>query len=328
MRAVVIEAFGEPKDVLTTAERPAPEPGQGEVRLALILSPIHNHDLAIVRGVYGYRPELPAIPGTEAVARVDAVGPDVTGLSVGQRVTVSGAQNVWAEYFVVPARQVIPVPDSVSDETAAQLLAMPLSALMLVEDLGLNSGEWLVINAANGAVGRQVNIFARQRGLHVLNLVRGPASVAALRELGFEPVLDTESEGWRDRVETVTSGAPIARAVDQVGGRAAADELALLAPGGELISFGALSGQPLSLDPGGLIFKQAVVKGFWGSKRIEEIGGEQRRRLIGELIDLAARGVLKLAIEAAYPLDSAAEAAVATETPGRNAKIALKAQSA
>ncbi|NKY28416.1 zinc-binding dehydrogenase [Nocardia gamkensis] len=328
MRAVVIERFGEPKDVLATAERPVPEPGPGEVRLALILSPIHNHDLAIVRGVYGYRPELPAIPGSEAVARVDAVGPEVGDLSVGQRVTVSGAQNVWAEYFVVPARQVIPLPDAVSDETAAQLLAMPLSALMLIEDLELSSGDWLTINAANGAVGRLVNVFARQRGLNVLNLVRGPASVAALRELGYEPVLDTESEGWRDQVEAATSGAPILRAVDQVGGRAAAAELALLAPGGQLISFGALSGQPLSLDPGALIFKEVVIKGFWGAKRIEEIGAEHRGRLIRELIALAADGVLRLDIEAAYPLEEAADAAVATETPGRAAKVALRGQPA
>ncbi|MEU1996868.1 zinc-binding dehydrogenase [Nocardia gamkensis] len=328
MRAVVIERFGEPKDVLATAERPVPEPGPGEVRLALILSPIHNHDLAIVRGVYGYRPELPAIPGSEAVARVDAVGPEVGDLSVGQRVTVSGAQNVWAEYFVVPARQVIPLPDAVSDETAAQLLAMPLSALMLIEDLELSSGDWLTINAANGAVGRLVNVFARQRGLNVLNLVRGPASVAALRELGYEPVLDTESEGWRDQVEAATSGAPILRAVDQVGGRAAAAELALLAPGGQLITFGALSGQPLSLDPGPLIFKQVVIKGFWGAKRIEEIGAEHRGRLIRELITLAADGVLRLDIEAAYPLEEAADAAVATETPGRAAKVALRGQPA
>ncbi|MBF6475136.1 MULTISPECIES: zinc-binding dehydrogenase [Nocardia] len=328
MRAVVIERFGEPKDVLTAAELPVPEPGPGEVRLALILSPIHNHDLAIVRGVYGYRPELPAIPGSEAVARVDAVGPGVTDMSVGRRVTVSGAQNVWAEYFVVPARQVIPLPDTVSDETAAQLLAMPLSALMLIEDLELRSGEWLAINAANGAVGRLVNVFARQRGLRVLSLVRGQASVTALRELGYEPVLDTESEGWRGQVEAATSGAPIARAVDQVGGRAAADELALLAPGGQLISFGALSGQPLSLDPGNLIFGQTVVKGFWGAKRIEEIEADHRGQLISELIDLAARGVLRLDIEAAYSLEAAADAAVATETPGRAAKIALRAQPA
>ncbi|MFD6356909.1 zinc-binding dehydrogenase [Nocardia tengchongensis] len=325
MRAVVIEQFGEPKDVLTVAERPVPEPGPGEVRIATTLAPIHNHDLAIIRGIYGYRPELPAVPGTEAVGRIDALGTGVTGLEVGQRVTVSGVQGAWAEYFVAKAGGVVPVPDSVSDATASQLLAMPLSALMLLEDLNVEAGQWITINAANGAVGRLLNLLARARGVHVLNLVRSAAAAKSLRELGFEPVLDTESDDWQQRAAELTGGEPIVRAVDQVSGPAANDLLSLLGPRGELVTFGALSGQPMLLNPGPIIFKQAVVKGFWGSKRAEEIGGEERRRLITELVTLAAQGVLDLTVETAYPLEEAAEAAAASERPGRNAKIALSA---
>lgn len=323
MRAVVIEQFGEPKDVLAPADRPIPEPGPNEVRIELILAPIHNHDLAIIRGVYGYRPPLPAIPGTEAVGRVDAVGSEVTGLEIGRRVTVSGIQGAWAEYFLAPAASVVPVPDSVSDATASQLLAMPLSTLVLLEDLRLSAGDWIAVNAANGAVGRLLNVLARDRGINVVNLVRSPAAGKALRDLGYEPVFDTESGDWLELAAASTAGAPIARAVDQVGGRAANDLLALLGPRGELISFGALSGQPLVIDPGKMIFKQAVVKGFWGSKRAEEIGPAERRRLITELVELAARGTLRFEVESAFPLAEAADAAVAGETPGRNAKILL-----
>ncbi|AYF75397.1 alcohol dehydrogenase [Nocardia yunnanensis] len=323
MRAVVIEKFGEPAEVLTAGERPVPEPGPGEVRIATALAPIHNHDLAIIRGVYGYRPELPAVPGTEAVGRVDALGADVTGLEVGQRVAVSGVQGAWAEYFVAKAGGVVPMPDSVSDDTASQLLAMPLSALMLLEDLNVEAGQWIAINAANGAVGRLLNLLARARGVHVLSLVRSESAAKSLRELGFEPVLDTESGDWQQRVAEVTGGEPLVRAVDQVSGKAANDLLSVLAPRGELITFGALSGQPMTLGTGPLIFKQAVVKGFWGSKRAEEIGGDERRRLITELVTLAAKGELDLAVETAYPLEDAAEAAAASERPGRNAKIAL-----
>ncbi|WP_067721142.1 zinc-binding dehydrogenase [Nocardia yamanashiensis] len=323
MRAVVIEQFGEPEKVLTAGERPVPEPGPGEVRIATTLAPIHNHDLAIIRGVYGYRPELPAVPGTEAVGRIDALGPDVTGLEIGQRVTVSGVHGAWAEYFLAKAGAVVPVPDSVSDATASQLLAMPLSALMLLEDLNVEPGQWIAINAANGAVGRLVNLLARARGVHVLNLVRSAAAAKSLQELGFEPVLDTGTEQWQQRAAELTGGEPILRAVDQVGGPAANDLLSLLAARGELITFGALSGQPLVLNPGPIIFKQAVIKGFWGSQRAEEIGGEQRRRLITELVTLAAQGVLDLSVEETYPLEGAAAAAAASERPGRNAKIAL-----
>ncbi|MEU8900583.1 zinc-binding dehydrogenase [Nocardia sp. NPDC048505] len=324
MRAVVIEAFGEPKDVLTAGERPTPEPGEGQVRIALILAPIHNHDLATIRGVYGYKPELPAIPGTEAVGRIDALGPGVTGLELGQRVSVSGIHEAWAELFLAKATQVVPLPDSVPDLTAAQLLAMPLSTLMLLEDLNVAAGDWIAINAANGAVGRLLNTLARQRGVHVLSLVRRAESVQSLRELGAEAVVDTGSEGWQQRAAELTGGAPIVRAVDQVGGGAANDLLALLAPGGELISFGALAGKPLILDPGPVIFKQVVIKGFWGSKRAEQTGREEMRRLITELVTMAATGALRLEVEATYPLEQAAEAAVASETPGRGAKIALQ----
>jgi NADPH2:quinone reductase len=323
MRAVVIEQFGEPEAVLTTVRQPIPEPGPGEVRVRLVLSPIHNHDLAIIRGVYGYKPALPAIPGTEAVGRIDALGPDVTGLEIGQRVSVSGIHAAWAEYFVARAAQVVPLPDTISDDTAAQLLAMPLSSLMLLEDLHISPGDWIAVNAANGAVGRQLNAIARQRGINVLNLVRGPASVKALQELGFEPIFDTEVDGWREQAAAATDGAPIVRAVDQIGGPAADALLSLLGSKGEFISFGALSGQPLTLNPGALIFKQAVVKGFWGSKRAEETSSEDMRRLITELVVMAASGALRLDVEDTYTLEAAADAAAATERSGRSAKIVL-----
>ncbi|WP_410872422.1 zinc-binding dehydrogenase [Nocardia sp. A7] len=325
MQAVVIDEFGEPKDVLTAQQVPTPEPGAGEVRIATSLSPIHNHDLAIIRGVYGYRPPLPAIPGTEAVGVVDAVGPGVDTLQVGQRVAIAGVRGAWADSFVARAEQAVPMPDSVSDETACQLLAMPLSALMLLDDLRVHAGQWIVVNAANGAVGRLLNLFAKERGVRVLSLVRGQSSVQALEALDYGPVLDTESVGWLAAGADITGGEPIVRAVDQVSGPAAGELMALLAPRGELISFGALSGKPLIIDTGAVIFKQAVVKGFWGQQRGSEIGRADYVRLITELVTLAAAGTVRLDVQADFPLDRAAEAAVAAETPGRNAKVVLRA---
>lgn len=325
MRAVVIDRFGDPKDVLTAQEVPLPEPGPGEVRVATTLSPIHNHDLAIIRGVYGYQPPLPAVPGTEAAGVVEAVGPGVDRVELGQRVAVAGTRATWADYFLTRAEQVVPVAPTVSDETACQLLAMPLSALMLLDDLRVQPGEWITVNAANGAVGRLLNLFARQRGVRVLSLVRGPDSVRALERLGHGPVVDTETTAWAAQAVEVTGAQPIVRAVDQVSGQAANALLSLLAPRGELISFGALSGQPLIIDTGAVIFKQAVVKGFWGQQRSAEIDRADYLRLITELVGLAAEGALTLDVQAEFPLDRAAEAAVLSETPGRNGKVALRA---
>ena len=94
MKAVVFEEFGSPRKVLRIEERPLPEPGPGQVRIKLVLSPLHNHDLMIVTGHYGYKPSLPHVPGTEALGIVDKLGEGVTNLKLGQRVT-GGGSATW-----------------------------------------------------------------------------------------------------------------------------------------------------------------------------------------------------------------------------------------
>ena len=130
MRVIEYKAFGDPAEVLVSGERPMPEPGPGEIRVRMTLSPIHNHDLWTIRGSYGVKPPLPAVGGTEAAGVVDALGAGVTNLSVGQRVMAAGLTDTWAEYFLMNAQRAIPLPDSVPDELGCQLVAMPISALM------------------------------------------------------------------------------------------------------------------------------------------------------------------------------------------------------
>ncbi|WP_218682706.1 alcohol dehydrogenase catalytic domain-containing protein, partial [Microbacterium sp. BF1] len=156
MRALIHSRFGEAEDVLAVEERPVPEPAAGQVRLRIVLSPIHNHDLWTVRGTYGFKPELPAASGTEALGIVDALGEGVEHLAVGQRVATGGTFGAWAEYIVANAAGLIPVPDSLSDESAAQLVSMPFSTISLLQFLDVNEGDWIVQNAANGAVGRML----------------------------------------------------------------------------------------------------------------------------------------------------------------------------
>ena len=325
MRSVVFEAFGTPSEVLTLADRPQPVPGAGEVRVRMRMSPIHNHDLAIISGTYGYKPPLPAVPGTEAVGVVDALGEGVTQLKTGQRVMLAGASATWAEYFLAPAAKLIPVPDALPDDLACQLIAMPLSAAMLLEDLQLQPGQWMVQNTANGAVGKTVAMLAQARGVKVVNLVRRDAGVAELDALGIANGVSTEQPGWEERVKAITGGEQIVRAVDSIGGDAANQIMNVVAVGATLVSFGAMSGQPLSIGASNLIFKQATVKGFWGAKRAEATPPADMARLIGELIRLAASGELRLPVEARFDIADAAKAAAASAVPGRAGKIVLTA---
>ena len=182
MRCAVYNAFGAPAEVLHLAERPVPEPGSGEIRARMVLSPIHNHDLWTITGEYGVKPPLPAIGGTEALGVIDKLGEGVTTPTVGQRVTASSIAGAWAEYFIARAAAVVPVPGTISDEVACQLIAMPLSAMMALEDMGVKPGQWMIQNAATGAVGRTLAMIAKAKGVHVVNIVRRSAGVRRTRE--------------------------------------------------------------------------------------------------------------------------------------------------
>ncbi len=324
MRCALYQSFGDPTQVLALGDAPLPQPQAGELRIRTLLAPIHNHDLLTVRGQYGYRPALPAIGGNEAVGIVDALGEGVEGLAVGQRVATPAGRGTWAEYFIAPARMTVPLPDGIPDETAAQLLAMPLSALMLLETLALPAGAWIVQNAANGAVGKALAMLAGARGLQVVNIVRGEAGVTALTALGLAHVVCSAHADWMQQVRAIIGPGLAQAAIDSVGGRASGALLALLGEGGVLVSFGALTGEPMQLSPADLIFKQATVKGFWGSKASQALSAGDRRRLVGELLQRALAGELRLPVDAIHDLADIAQAAAASLRPGRPGKVLLR----
>lgn len=323
MHALIHATFGDPTEVLEVAERPLPEPGPGHVRVRTVLSPIHNHDLWTIRGTYGFTPELPAASGSEAVGIVDALGEGVDEVQVGQRVA-GGTFGAWAEYYVARAAALVPVPDAVSDETAAQLLSMPLSALALLHSLDVNAGDWIVQNTANGAVGKLVARFAPARGIRVLGLVRRDAGVDELAALGIRDVVSTADAHWRDRVAEILDGAEPRAAVDSVGGTAAGDLLSLLGEGGTLVAFGAMGSETLQLSVNDLIFKNTTVKGFWASTVSRTMDAATRDALFAELFQSVGSGEVDLPVEAVYPFEEARAAAAASAVPGRAGKILLR----
>lgn len=324
MRSAIYTTFGEPADVLALGDSPIPQPGPGEVRIKTLLAPIHNHDLWTVRGKYGYKPTLPAIGGSEAAGIVEALGEGVEGITIGQRVMAASVHGTWAEYFIAPARMVIPVPDGIADEAAAQLIAMPLSALMLLEFLQAEPGQWIVQNTANGAVGKTLAMLAAARGVHVLGLVRRDAGVDELKALGINNVLSTTQPDWKARAQALLGDTLAHAAVDSIGGQASADLVSLLGDNGTLVSFGTMAGEAMQIPSGDLIFKQATVKGFWGSKVSQQMSVENKRRLVGELLQRVLSGELEMPVQAVYGLADVAEAVTASLLPGRKGKVLLR----
>ena len=324
MRSATYDHFGKPTEVLSLGDNPIPEPKADEVRVKTILASIHNHDLLTIRGQYGFKPTMPAIGGSEAVGIIDAIGDKVKDLKVGQRVAAASVQATWAEYFVASADMVFPVPDSLNDEMAAQLIAMPLSALMMIEFLALQPGQWVIHNAANGAVGKSLAMLAAARGIHTINVVRSKDALKELTDLGIQNNVSTEDDNWQEQARSFTGGKAISAAVDSVGGENSGELLSLLGHYGTLASFGLMSGQPMAINPTDMIFKQATMKGFWGSKLSQEMSVENKQRLIDELIERAVNGQLKLPVEATFDLADIAKAVDGKLQSSKNGKILLK----
>ncbi len=323
MRAVVHHEFGEPADVLTAEDRPVPTPGAGEVLVRTVLSPIHNHDLWTIRGTYGFKPELPAASGTEALGVVEALGEGVTNLTVGQRVA-GGTFGVWAEYYVANAAGLVPVPDAMTDEDAAQLVSMPFSAISLLHSLDLHEGDWLIQNAANGAVGRMVAQLGKARGINVIGLVRRAAGVEELRDQGIDRIVATDADDWQDQVRAITGGAPIVAGVESVGGKAAGDIASVMGENGTLVVFGAMASPTLEIPSGKVIFGQLTVKGFWGAVVSRTMDAPLKQQLFGELISRVLDGSLTLPVSEVFPFDEARAAARASDTAGRVGKVLLR----
>ena len=324
MRSATYDHFGKPTEVLSIGDRPTPEPKANEVRVKTILASIHNHDLLTIRGQYGFKPEMPAIGGSEAVGIIDAVGSEVKDLKVGQRVAAASVQATWAEYFVASEDMVFPMPESLDDEMAAQLIAMPLSALMLLEFLELQTGQWVIQNAANGAVGKSLTMLAAARGVKTINVVRSSDAVAELEAIGVKNNINTEDDDWKEQVKSIIGDDKISAAVDSVGGEDSGALLSLLGHGGTFAVFGAMSGKPMMLNPTDMIFKQAVLKGFWGSKLSQEMSVENKQRLVDELIDRAVNGQLKLPMEATFDLADILKAVDGKMQSEKSGKVLLK----
>ncbi|MCZ0960784.1 zinc-binding dehydrogenase [Paracoccus benzoatiresistens] len=324
MRSIRYDTFGDPAQVLTSADSPEPAPGPGRILVRTLLAPIHNHDLWTVRGTYGVRPALPAIGGSEAAGIVEAVGEGVDAALVGRRVAVAGIEGAWAERFTAPAAGAIPVPDAMPDEAAAQLIAMPFSAITLVEFLGVKPGDWVIQTAANGAVGRMVAVLAKSRGIRLLNLVRRADAARELTGLGMDNVVSTDQSGWQDHAREIIGPEGARAAVDSVGGEVATALTGLLGSDGLLVTFGSATGGTLPLNTGDIIFKELTVKGFWGAKVAAATSPADKQRLFGELIGLVLDGSLPLPAGGIFGLDQAAEAIAAATTPGRSGKIMFR----
>src|SRR5882762_3511350 len=319
--ASVYEKHGNPADVLHVEARPWPMPAPDEAVVKMYASPINPADLNQIEGKYPVRPELPATPGFEGAGVVVELGAGVKGLTSGALVILPHNVGTWRDAVAVKAEDLVDVPDGIEPVQAAMLKINPLTAWRLLHDyVDLQKGDWLIQNAANSAAGRHVIKIAHELGYKTVNVVRRAELIDELRAEGGDVVL-VDGDNLRDEVKSATGGASIRLGLNSVGGDSALRLANCLAPGGTLVSFGAMSLQPLKIPTGLLIFKDLRFRGIWINKWYDNATTAERIETFRPIFDMAKRGLLKTKIEKAYPL-SEIKAAVAHAAQGkRSGKI-------
>ncbi|RKT52816.1 zinc-dependent alcohol dehydrogenase family protein [Saccharothrix australiensis] len=320
MRCVVITRHGRPADVATPAERPRPRPGPGEVLVRLRARPVNPSDELFIEGRYGRRPTLPAVPGFEGAGVVAAS--DSAEHPVGQRVAVAAA-GTWQEYVAVPAADVVPVPDRLPDAVACQLTVNPLTALLLVRELALRGGDWLLITAAGAALSRMVLHLARRDGVRCACVVRDGRHADRLTLAGADVVVDSAAADLVERVRAATGGAGVHAVLDAVGGEVGSAALRCLRDGGQAVVLGMLDGGPVHVTPHRLVFDEVAVRGFWLPRHLARQPAAVRAELVERAVALLGVPAFAPRVAAAYDLADVREALDHVRRAGRAGKVIL-----
>ncbi len=324
MQSIKFYEFGNPAEVLRVEDMPQPEPGADQVLVRLRARSINPSDLLTVRGLYGSLPQLPATPGLEGMGEVAAVGDGVKHLRPGQRVIPLGVQGTWQDYLLASSAQLIPIPDSISDQTAAQFVVNPLTAwIMTIEELALKPGEWLLQTAAGSTLGRIVLQIAALRGFKTINVVRRREQVDELKTLGADEVICTDDEDISERIKEITGKAGLTKAIDAVGGQTGATVMNSLGRGGVMLVYGLLSMEPMPLDGGRMIFSTTTIRGFWLGDWFRSAVPERQQAVTVEMLRSMAANEIVPPVEAEYPLADVLAAVEHAERPGRRGKVLL-----
>lgn len=316
-RAIVYTENGDPASVLQALTIPdvtnKPPPSHAHVRF--LLSPINPADINVIEGVYPSRPTKTDnlgtreglgseghpvfVGGNEGLAQVVSVGEGVEALREGDWVVVTKQQSgTWMSERIVPVVDVAKVPrrEALTEAQAATLTVNPPTAYNMLHDfVELKEGDWVVQNGANSAVGQAVIQIAAAKGIKTINLVRNRENLDELKQtltkLGATHVLtydELADKAVREKIKGWTKGKEIRLGLNCVGGKETTMMARLLGKDAHLVSYGAMSKQPLSLPTSLFIFKNLTAHGFWQSQWYKTRSAEERDELMKTIVQLIA----------------------------------------
>ena len=306
MRAIWVEELGEP-DVLRLRELPIPVPAAGEVRLKVEAVGINFADVLASAGQYLTRTRVPYTPGMEFAGTIDALGEGVSGLEVGQRVASLGGRGGLAEFALSPTAALIPVPASFSGAQAAAFPVSYFTAYFGLRTLGRGvPGEWVLVQAAAGALGTASIQLAKQMGMNVVAMASTEAKLQIARGLGADVTLLQDDPERVQKVREAAGGKGVPLVLEVVGGTRFQESLDMAANLGRVIVIGNASREQADMRPVELMKRNLSVTGLWLTSLMQD--QELAQGAAQELAKLLATGNVVPQVGPTYPLADSARA--------------------
>jgi NADPH2:quinone reductase len=298
-------------------------PGPAEVRIRNLAVAVNYRDVLMRRGVHAVK-SLPSGIGLESAGVIDAVGRDVRGLSVGDRVAYAGMpEGSYAELRIVPAARVIPLPADIDERTAASMMIRGMTArCLLTETYKVQPGDTILIHAAAGGVGLIMCQWAKHLGATVIGTVSTEAKVEIARAHGCDHPIVYTREDFAGRVRDITGGEGVPVVYDSVGKATFEASLKCLRRRGVMASFGEASGDPDPMPPrrlgalGSIYLTHPSVSNYTVT-RAELLAAAH------DLFAMVGSGKIKIAITQTYPLRDAPRAHADIESRKTTGSIVL-----
>jgi len=305
MKAIQIQSTGGP-EVLELVELPIPEPGPGQVLVRIEAAGVNFIEIYFRKGVY--KASFPMTLGSEAAGTVEELGPGVTGFIAGDAVASTSMMGSYAEYALVPAAQLVKIPQGVTMECAAAAMLQGMTAHYLTRSTYLlKAGETVLVHAGAGGVGLLLTQMAAQIGARVITTVSSEAKAELSRGAGASEVINYTEQDFEAEVKRLTGGKGVDVVYDSVGKTTFDKSLNCLRPRGLLALFGASSGPVppfdlIQLNSKGSLFITRPTLWHYIATRAEL---EWRAN---DVLGWAASGKLKVRTEHTYPLAQASQA--------------------
>lgn len=306
MRAIWVEQLGEP-EVLELRELPVPTLKPGFVKLKVEAVGINFADVLAVGGKYLTPTQTPLVPGMEFAGTVEQLGEGVSGFTVGQQVACLGGRGGLAEYAVVPAQTITPIPAGLNFAEAAAFPVSYYTAYVTLVTLGqAKAGETVLVQGAAGALGTALIQVALALKLNIVALASTEAKLQLARELGAQHTLISERGDIVQAVGEATGGKGVNLLVEITGGEMVGKSLKMMGNRGRVLIVGAASQEAASVNPTLLMKKNLSVIGVWLTSMMGEPGVLQDA--VAFFAPLIASGQIRPQVGPSYPLAQSAQA--------------------